>query len=62
MAMAYLSDFQSKLVENIQSAYELLDKQYVEKRFSSIENFKEYITKKQEQLKGICCKIQNNSI
>lgn len=51
MAMAYLSDFQSKLVENIQSAYELLDKQYVERRFSSIENFKEYITKKQEQLK-----------
>jgi len=50
MAMAYLSDFQIKL-ENIQSAYQLLDEQYAKKRFSSIENFKKYITSKQEQLK-----------
>ena len=51
MAMAYLSNFQTKL-ENIQNAYELLDEKYAKKRFSSQEDFKQYINNKQEQIKS----------
>jgi len=39
----YLMNYKTKLKNNIEQAYNLLDETYKQKRFGNIENFKEYI-------------------
>lgn len=43
MCRKYLEDFKQKALNNPEEAYQLLDEEYKNKRFSGIEDFKEYI-------------------
>lgn len=43
MAKIYLNDYIKKTYYNIEGAYELLDAEYREKKFGSLDNFKNYI-------------------
>lgn len=49
----YLADFTYQVFNNVETAYNLLNEEYRNKRFGSIEKFKEYIVEKQEQLSNI---------
>lgn len=49
----YLSDYTYQVFNNVENAYNLLNEEYRNKRFGSIEEFKEYIVEKQEQLSNI---------
>lgn len=49
----YLTDYKSNMINNKEEAYKKLDKEYREKRFGSLENFKNYIAKNEEKIYGI---------
>lgn len=49
----YLDDFKYQVFNNVENAYNLIDEEYKNKRFGSVEKFKEYIAEKQEQLSNI---------
>lgn len=44
MANIYLSDFNNLITNNLDAAYQKLNKDYREKKFGSINNFKNYIS------------------
>lgn len=46
----YLSKYKDAIVNNIEKAYELLDKQYREERFGSLEKYKEYVEKNKREI------------
>lgn len=49
----YLEDFSIKALNDIEQAYKLLDEEYREKRFGTLENFRKYVQEKQIQLANI---------
>ncbi len=49
----YLMDYKSNMIYNKEEAYKKLDKEYREKRFGSLEKFKNYIEKNEEKIYGI---------
>lgn len=49
----YLTDYKKSMLNNKEEAYKKLDKDYREKRFGSLENFKNYIAKNEEKIYGI---------
>lgn len=43
MAKKYLNDYKNKMLNSPEDAYEVLNKEYREKRFGSLESFTEYL-------------------
>lgn len=52
MCRKYLEDFKQKALNNPEEAYQLLDEEYKNKRFSGIEDFKEYINLLREKIQN----------
>lgn len=52
MSIKYLLDYKEKALYNIELAYDLLDKEYREKRFGNINSYNEYIEKNKEKLQS----------
>lgn len=46
----YFYNYKNLMIYNIEKAYEFIDKEYKEKRFESIEDYKQYIQTKNEEL------------
>lgn len=44
IGMLYLSDYKEKMLEDLNTAYTLLDEEYKEKRYNTIDKFKKYIS------------------
>ncbi len=49
----YLTDFKRMMLSNQEVAYEYLDKDYREKRFGNLNQFKNYINKNKDELKSL---------
>lgn len=61
MCMKYLSNYKEKMRYDVESAYEVLDKEYREKRFGSLEEYKGYILENKDWLDFISVdKYQSN--
>lgn len=63
MGMVYFSDYKNKLIENIDDAYRILDKSYKEKRFRTIDEFKNYINLMENlmYIGSVDCKLSKNN-
>lgn len=51
MASTYFDNYKNNALTNVEKAYNSLDKDYANKRFGSLENYKQYITTNLEQIK-----------
>lgn len=51
MILRYLQDYKEKVQNDYRIAYNLLDPEYREKRFGSIDNYQKYVQKNLEQIK-----------
>lgn len=56
MSKAYFNTYKRMCLSNPTIAYKYLDNEYKEKRFSGLDNFKEYIEKNRKELTGITIK------
>lgn len=54
----YFQDYLNNALYNPEIAYELLDEQYREKRFGSLNNYKEYIKENSDQISKMCKKTR----
>jgi len=52
MARKYFQNYKNLMLEEPESAYEVLDKEYRQKRFGGVEGYKEYIQNNLEELRG----------
>lgn len=53
MALDYVNNFKKRMLNDTSYAYELLDKQYREKRFGSLDEFKKYVDKNKKEISTI---------
>jgi len=61
MSMKYLSNYKEKMRYDIESAYEVLDQQYREKRFGSLDEYKRYVLENKDWLDFVTVdKYQSN--
>ena len=52
VAMDYFNNYKKLLSNNAETLYNVLDKEYREKRFGSLEDFQEYVNSNREELEG----------
>lgn len=59
IGLMYLSDYKDNMLKNVDKAYEQLDNDYKQKRYSTIEEFKKYISSNTEltYITGIQCEV-----
>lgn len=56
MAKNYFNDYKNLLLNNVSKSYDKLEKEYREKRFGNIDNYKEYLKNNQEEFNKIMIK------
>lgn len=61
IAREYMINYKTNAINNPEKAYELLDKEYREKRFGNIDNYKKYISENEDQLLNVVAKEYNIS-
>lgn len=59
IGLMYLSDYKDNMLKNVDKAYEQLNKEYKQKRYSTIEEFKKYINSNTElmYITGVQCEV-----
>ena len=56
IAQKYFTYYKNLMLENPETAYEMLEEEYRNKRFGNVDEFKNYITKNQEEIKSYLAK------
>lgn len=56
IAQKYFTYYKSMMLENPETAYEMLEEEYRNKRFGSLDEFKNYVTKNEEEIESYLAK------